>query len=99
VQTRCKAEWCAERPAVVLTSHSIAGSHHCKRRLVLPTLSPTFRYKILADRQFDGGEISACGEAHAKIQHTSPPFSEVTEDKLAVQECSPQKGRPRFKRA
>ncbi len=40
LQTRRKAEWCAERPAVVLTSHSISGSHRCKRRLVLPALSP-----------------------------------------------------------
>jgi hypothetical protein len=40
LQTRRKAEWCAERPAVVLTSHSISGSHRCKRHLVLPALSP-----------------------------------------------------------
>jgi hypothetical protein len=40
LQTRRKAEWRAERPAVVLTSHSISGSHRCKRRLVLPTLPP-----------------------------------------------------------
>jgi len=37
--------------------------------------------------------MSACGEAHAKMQHASPPFSEVTKDKLTAQESSPLKGR------
>ena len=43
LQTRRKAE-CPEHPAMVPTSHSISGSHRCKRRLVLPALSPAWAY-------------------------------------------------------
>jgi len=44
LQTRREAEWCPERPALVLTSHFISRSHRCKRCLVLPTLSPAWAY-------------------------------------------------------
>jgi hypothetical protein len=48
------------------------------------------RCKVLADRQLDSGEISTCGEAHTKTQHTPPPFSEATGDKLPVNENAPR---------
>jgi hypothetical protein len=51
LQTRRKAEWCAERPAVVLTSHSISGSHRCQDAAHFTTILRSYRRQTPSARK------------------------------------------------